>query len=241
MSPSSRSSSPTTPRLGKQRDEDGYTQTPLLPQFRLSTLLLIILVASIPLSYWGVQRMRTRIQQDVLQQMAGWGPAAGWFEGNVVQITFRGERFGADAAPWLGKLPHLQRLVLIDTQVDADALRPLANLPLTELQIHGAPRLKWPENHASPEASLRFSPTLQSLGLEYTSLDDRAIVSLQPLAELRSLSLTGTPVSDACVPELAKLTQLESITLRKTKLTEAGVERLQRELPKAYIHWDESR
>ena len=176
-------------------------------QFRLRTLLVMMVVASLAFSWLGVVLRRQRIPQlDKFAMDAEWDP-----DGNVVAVSFPYPILGMDH--W--------------TLTDADMvhLEPLVHL--TRLGLEGT------EVTDAGLAHVSVLDRLQQLSLRGTRITDAGLVHLEPLVGLEHLYLTNTRVSDRGLGHLQKLVLLKNIVLRGTQVTDEGVQRLLAALPRA--------
>ncbi|WP_197532609.1 hypothetical protein [Symmachiella macrocystis] len=112
------------------------------------------------------------------------------------------EDFGDEELAKIKKLPHLDTLDLISTNISDAGL-----------------------------AALEKLPSIRTLALSRTSITDDGLEHLTALPNLRVLLLYRTHITDAGNEHLKKLTKLKTIELKKTELTEAGVQELQEQLP----------
>jgi Leucine-rich repeat (LRR) protein len=119
---------------------------------------------------------------------------------NVVVVNgFNGEGRLTDVEmASVGRLPHLEEVVLVDCRV--------TDAGLTHLTGHS--RLK--------SLDLRIAPGGKGISL----------VSLEGLARLERLDLHGLPLVDTDLAHLAGLTRLERLDLSQTPITDAGLAHL---------------
>lgn len=112
------------------------------------------------------------------------------------------EDFGDEELAKIKKLPHLDTLDLISTNISDVGL-----------------------------AALEKLPSIRTLALSRTSITDAGLEHLTALPNLRVLLLYRTHITDAGNEHLKKLTKLKTIELKKTKFTEEAVKELQEQLP----------
>ncbi len=112
------------------------------------------------------------------------------------------EDFGDEELAKIKKLPHLDTLDLISTNISDAGL-----------------------------AALEKLPSIRTLALSRTSITDAGLEHLTALPNLRVLLLYRTHITDAGNEHLKKLTKLKTIELKKTELTEEGIKELQEQLP----------
>lgn len=187
-------------------------------QYRLRTLLVFVLLASIGLSWFGVKLNQARKQREAVGAIEEFGGGVerkgtapnglGWlqrvfgddFFKSVVHVELsRPREFNRHVGDltYLKGLTDLQGLDLTDTQVSDAGMEHLKGL--TKLHI---------------------------LGLGGTQVSDAGLEHLKGLANLEVLSLGGTQVSDAGLEHLKGLTKLSALDLRSTKVRDAGLEQL---------------
>jgi hypothetical protein len=106
----------------------------------------------------------------------------------------------------LDAFDHLERLNLIKTKIDDDAL-------------------KWVAKNKG----------LRVLGLNDTNITDKGLSHISGLKELEGLLLSGTKVTDAGLTHLKGMTTLQRLYLEKTAVTDEGVASLQKALPNLWI------
>ncbi len=112
------------------------------------------------------------------------------------------EDFGDDELAQIKKLPHLDTLDLISTNISDEGL-----------------------------AALEELPSIRTLALSRTAITDAGLEHLTALPNLRVLLLYRTHISDAGLETLKKLTKLKTVELKKTDMTAEAVKELQQQLP----------
>jgi hypothetical protein len=149
----------------------------------------------------------------------------------------------ADDLAGLKGSKSLRELEIITSDLDDDALKPLAEMPgLRSLTFRGraALRARHVEAIAAaagleslsfqggefPEAALKSFgglKNLRSLSIPYAPVGDRAAAVIAGLRELETLDLRGTCVGDEGVKSLGGLTKLKRLVLAATDMTGAGL------------------
>ena len=194
-------------------------------QFRLRTLLVAILVLSVPLSWFAWRMEKARRQREVVEAISRLG-------GNVefdldmetpywllrllgqesvlkpVTVSFKGTLIGDSELAHLEALTDLEILFLDRTQITDDGLACLPQLP----KLHG-------------------------LHLADTHVTDSGLKHLHRFADLLQLSLDGCRVSDTGLEHLRGLANLELLNLTYTDVTPEGVKKLQKALPNCKIEY----
>ena len=74
--------------------------------------------------------------------------------------------------------------------------------------------------------------------LDYTSVDDAGLASLQPLTQLRELSLDTVNITDKSVPLLKSFAKLQNLNLYHTYVTDKAELEIQTALPSCKIVYD---
>lgn len=202
-------------------------------RYSLRTLLLAVLLLGTPLGWFGMRAMRQWRQQRVADQLTRFGAQPGTLYGDVVQLTFSGPAFKDQALKRLHELPHVVRVVLMDTEVSPAGFARLADLPaLKEIRVMRAPRLGDEALAALPKMR-----QLKSLWLVDTAVTDAGLAPLGKLTQLKVLHLIGADVTDQGLEQLSSLHNVEEIFLLRTGVTQEGVDRLQRALPQSVIRF----
>jgi hypothetical protein len=189
-------------------------------QFSLRTLMLVVLMVSVPLGWFG---MKVRVAEredaavDAIQALGGGIsyrsddlPTPAWIpRRHAVKVlaVFLGETQTTDAdlgrlKEHLRTLPHMEELKLQKTRITDAGLEHLEEFT-----------------------------NLEELDLSSTPISDAGLVHLKPLSRLRCLQFTGSHITDDGLAHLSGLTQLIWLYLDNTQVTDAGVAELQRALP----------
>jgi len=173
-------------------------------QYSLRTLLLLMLLASIGMSWFAVKMQRARRQREAVEAIEKLG---GWvrFDYQVNQSIVL-----ASSPPPQPPGPEWLRRVLGD-----DFFAKVVSADLHNTQATDA----WLEH-------LDGLPHLQQLNLMGTPVSDAGVQHVERLGELRVLSLDSTQVTDAGLDRLRGLGQLQLLLLCNTKITDAGLMRL---------------
>jgi hypothetical protein len=236
-------------------------------QFRLRTLMLLMLLASLGFSWLRIEMTEAQRRQEAVSAIQRWG-------GEVVyDCQGKASGFAPPRTPpsarrtWLHKLfgrDLFDRVVSVRFYLppgrpeirDADLMPHLEHLTdLRDLSLRGTSitneGLRCLKNHHDLR-SLDLASTkinegdldhltglrLQRLSLSRTRASDAGLKSLQSMKSLRSLDLTRTSVTDAGLKHLEGLGTLNSLSLRRTRVTRQGAERLQEKLPNCTVYWE---
>ena len=185
-----------------------------LLQFRLRTLLIVMVPVVIALGLLGRQAYEARRQREIVRALKAEG----------FEFTFGGER----TAPEWRDTGYTSRVVgafLFGTKAqqvsDLSLLSEFKNL-------EGASLMCTKVSDLSP---LRELTQLQHLAVDETQVSD--LSPLAKLTNLKTLGLVGTQVSD--VSTLHGLKSLQAVALMGTRVSDEQVERLQKALPDCKI------
>ncbi len=184
-------------------------------QFGLRSLLIVMTLACIGMSWVDVKIQKARQQKEAVAAITAAGgricyevslrnAAPDWlverlgedFFQTAAGVVFRKRANDADLV-YLADLPEVTTVNLVGTQVTDAGLERLSALP----QIWG-------------------------LGLDATQVSDAGLVHLGRMTQLVALSLEDTKITDAGLEHLAGLMHLRDLSLNKTKITDAGLEYL---------------
>jgi hypothetical protein len=176
-------------------------------QFSLRTLMVLMLLISVPLGWLAFKMRQATEQRAVVRQIEELGGTAvhcGQFE---------------PLEKWPPRVPSWLLNALGD-----DFFRTINYVALCGSKVTDAELVR-----------LRALPQLRSLYLRGSQVTDAGLVCLPGLTRLEELSLANTRVSDAGLTHLRALTQLRTVNLRNTQVTDAGVAELQKALPNCKI------
>jgi Leucine-rich repeat (LRR) protein len=219
-------------------------------QFSLRTLIGIVLLASVWMSWVAVRIQRAEKQKVAVQAIERLGGgvtydyqlASGQFvpsakpPGPTWTRSLLGEEFFAQVLAvgyygpqvtdaWLEpvtKLPQLRELWLTETRVTDRGLEQLKGFSqLKLLRLDGAPQV----TDVGLE-HVKGLAQLQCLSLLGTQVTDSGLERLTGFGQLTHLSLSGTRVTDAGLEFLKGLPQLEGLSLDGTYVTDAGLKHL---------------
>ena len=198
-------------------------------QFRLRTLLIAVLVLSLPLSWFAVRMDRARRQREAVEVIRRFG-------GIVYYDWHMYRRNQAPSPAWLR------------TQLGLDFLHDVSAVKLTDPQVSdavleclsgiaGLRGLSLEDTQITNERlqHLQGLGTLERLVLENTQISDAGLEYLKGLTNLEWLFLNGTQVTDAGLEQLKKLRKLEVLELKDTNVTPEGVKKLQETLSNCKI------
>ncbi|MGO8747380.1 MAG: leucine-rich repeat domain-containing protein [Thermoguttaceae bacterium] len=176
-------------------------------QYSLRTLMLVMFMACIGMSWVSVRIQRARQQKEAVEAILEMGGRV-WYDffGTAFVVECNSSQMTDDGLQDLKELTQLKRLTLGDTKVTDAGLEALEGL--TQLQV---------------------------LWLDGTQITDAGLEHLEGLTQLKRLRLDRTQITDAGLEHLNGLTQLQESILWHTKVTHEGVKRLQQALPNCQI------
>jgi hypothetical protein len=170
--------------------------------------------------------------------------------GKAQTANFLGQEMTSDIMRLVGRLQHLENLILIRTGLDDDEFSPVARLGnLISLSMGRnqvtAKGLKLVEKLKNLQSlTVPFNPVgddameaigrlngLKILDVSSTGITDHGLSHLAGLKLVENLDLSGNDITNAGIEHLAGMTRLGSIKLGDTKVTPDGINRLQAFLP----------
>jgi len=193
-------------------------------QYSLRTLLLVMFLTSIGLSWFAVRLQQARRQREGVEEIKKLG--------GVVCYDYEAHQSGKPPGPgWLRKLLGDDFFAEVDlVQVSNDAAME---------HLNGLPRLSAVvcDTRVTDVGleQLKGLTQLRELYLEYLDVTDIGLEHLKALTQLQALYLSGTRVTDAGLDHLKALTQLRKLTVEDTRVTDQGVKKLQQNLPNCKI------
>jgi uncharacterized protein YjbI with pentapeptide repeats len=193
-------------------------------QFSLRTLLLLVVLVAIGLSFFASWLQEARRQQMAVEKLEALG-AEVWYEGEEEQVIERWARnlFGLEHGVVVGV--DLSGRQVTDAGLEhLKGLTSLQDLDLTGTQVTDAGL-----------EHLKALTSLQVLDLSGTQVTDAGLEHLKGSTSLWKLNLSGTQVSDAGLEDLKGLTSLWDLDLSSTQVSEEGVRKLDAVLPECDI------
>lgn len=216
-------------------------------QVSLRTMLVLVLLISVPLGWLGMKMREAREQQaaaEAIRSFGGWveyeseqEPADDEYPSVAFRLDARFERRGpAWLCGWLGD-DFFVRIIAVNGESDG-VLEHAARLPhLSSLSVGPLcrkPFACYPVTDAGLK-HLKESSQLRELMLNQTQVTDAGLTHLRGLHQLQHLDLSGTQVTDAGLTHFGGLTQLQYLNLSGTQITDAGIAELQKALPNCEI------
>lgn len=199
-------------------------------RYSLRSLIVVIFLTCGVFAYLGITYQRTRGQRALVAPLERYGAEIGWRGGDVVRVTFSGDRFEDPALQPLAKLPRLERLVLIDKASDQslELIRPLKEL--RQLLLINAQQIS-----DDGLVHLRGLKHLEVLWVEGAPISDAGLQHVAGLSKLRRLNLNNTRITDGGLNYLRGLALLERLDLSGTRVTPDGVDKLKQSLPNTQV------
>lgn len=221
-------------------------------QYSLRTLLLLMLVASIAMSWLSVRRQRAKAYREAIEaiQKEYGSVAYDW------QVAQTGARPQPPAPEWLRKLlgdDFFGDVVRASVQTDSAMEQATTFSGLSELgvcvfitdeglaHLKSFPRLRKLTMHDIAAitdaglANLKDATEVESLYFRDVHVGDSGLKHLDGLTQLQTLHLQDTGITDAGLAHIKTFTQLQSLHLREGGITDAGVKDLQNALPNCTI------
>lgn len=220
-------------------------------QFRLRTLLIVMLVAAIPCAMLGRKIARKRQERAATATIAKWGgkvkydyegnqdaipPGPEWlrwifgndFFSDVVGVYFPRQATPDDSglAAIEEELPQLRDLGLYKARITDDGLKHLNRL--TQLESLNLDETQLTDKGMS---HIKGLTKLKNLWLCGTKITDEGLVNLKGLTELRGLHLDDTEITDAGLQHLRGLGHLVRLVLSGTKVTDEGIADFKKAVP----------
>ena len=204
-------------------------------QFRLRTLLIAILLLSLPLSWFAVRMRKARRQRaavEAIERLGGYvaydwetdwvvtpparksypawlrRPLGDDFFFDVVEASFLYSELDDEAATCLKGLANIEELYLDHTRITDAGL-----------------------------ANIEGLTHLQKLTLDYTQITDTGLEHVAGLTPLRCLTIGGTRITDAGLDHLKRMSNLRYLHLDDTQVTDEGAKSLQAALPNCQISY----
>lgn len=187
-------------------------------RFSLRTLLVFVVVLSVPLTWFAWRLEKARRQREAVEAILGLGGVVAY----DYQVDESGEWIeGAEptAPEWLRKL--------LGDDFFCDVLC---------VDVFPAP--KFGDDEAR---HLKGLTELEHLYL-FSQISDSGLAHLEGLTKLKTLSLNGTQISDSGLAHLEGLTRLETLylhgslfTLDDMQVTGEGIQELQQALPNCRV------
>ena len=179
-------------------------------QFSLRTLLLAVLVLSLPLSWFAVRTEQARKQRNAVEAIEELG---GW-----VYYDYQWDGIGPQAPTEPSELPWVRESWGEDFFSDVTFVQ-LINVGATDADLQ----------------CLQGLPNIRILGLDNNQIGDAGLKHLEGLDNLQWLDLGYTRISDKGLKHLERLTSLRWLDLTRTQVTPEGVKKLQEALPACEI------
>jgi len=195
-------------------------------QFSLRTLLLVVLVASLGLSWLAVSMQRAKRQADALAAVRQTG-AAIWFAHELKPSGGIAPGAEPPGPRWLRRLLGDDLFIRVhsidfkDVSVDDAGLEPLG-------RIFSLERLFLRDAHVTDAGLVHLAPLTGLKGLELNSpfailIDDR---KPRVIVEVRKPKDRGPPITDAGLELLRNMKRLEVLRLRGTNVTDSVLKHL---------------
>jgi hypothetical protein len=193
-------------------------------QYSLRSLLLVMLLASIGMSWVAVRMQRARRQKDAVEEITNLGGEVMYdYE---VQAN---RRFPLAQPPGPAWLRSLLGEDFFATVVHAYPTASVTDANLEHLKTLTQLRLLVIEGGQITDAGLEHLKGLTGLrvlSISGTQVTDAGLVHLTGLTQLRTLCVNEPRVTDAGFVHLEGLTELQVLELPATQITDAGMEHI---------------
>jgi len=188
-------------------------------QFSLRTLLIAVLVLSLPLGWIGWELEKTRREHVVVDRIEELGGVVEYHESKSPPWIARRFRRTQEVRLTVFPPAFLQNdQSPFVSRVNDNTLDLLKALKTTEeLIIVGANITDCGMEHVAELTSL------DSLVLVGTKITDKGLIHIAPLTRITKLTLSHSQTTDAGLVHLAAITSLEELHLDNTDVTDAGL------------------
>ena len=177
-------------------------------QFRLSTLLTLVVVTAVIITGITMQRREHYRQQEIETRITASGGQVVWGLDSIRGVVFF-EVADSD---------------LTELWSDLERIRRLESIQISGRQF----------TDASMQNVSRFT-NLRELYLQNTQVSDTGLHNLKVLPSLQTLDLMGTRVTDCGLSDLETMTSLRRVWLGGSAVTDQGCEQLRSVLPDTEI------
>jgi hypothetical protein len=193
-------------------------------QFSLRTLLLAVLMLSLPLSWLATKLEQARRQRKAIAMVTALdGVALYDYEYDVYFAEETGP-YAFETVEPVSPWPYWMRRLMGDDFLHSVVL---VCIPITD------------ETQLTDDdiELLRALPRLRAIRLSYESASEPTLEGLKGLDSIEQLSLADSRVSDAALVHLETLTNLEHLDLRGTRVSPEGLKKLREALPQCEIRY----
>lgn len=205
-------------------------------RFSLCSLILLILLCSLPLSWIAKQNRDARQDRRVAARLAELGA--------VIYYDTRMRQPKQGATSWLSRsLRRRGRQVLGNEFFDRVVGVELRNCNFAAddlAPLHALERLQWLDISSSnvTDESLVYLRNLEQLShvnVAYTEITDAGVKELAQSDHIRSLVLAGSQITDRGIGHLRLSHHLEYVDLSRTETTSEARTELQQALPNCHV------
>jgi internalin A len=200
-------------------------------QYSLRTLLIVVTVIAIFMSWFAVKLKQAHEQRDTVAEIAKLDMEVqyDWQIDRPPEPPQPGQLFGMPKRPWPDWLRHtlgddfFDNVVAVGFRQDAEVNKNLIYLkkfPCLRLVVF------FPENITDEGLKNLRGATIQSLDLSGSKITDSGLVYIGQLHQLQWLYINDTAITDAGIEHLKNLTQLRTVFLNDDKITDAGLRHL---------------
>ena len=199
-------------------------------QFSLRTLMLLMLLVCLPLSWLSFEIQQAAKQRKATVKIREIGGTA------MHCHLLEPQDDWADRCPkWLQKTLGDDLLVTINyvsfrKDIGDQELTPLRSLPqLRALHLNGG--------RITDDGLVHLDSLsqLESLTMKGPNITDCGLLHLVKLSTLKKLDLSSTKITDAGLATLCRLSRLEALDLSGTQITDAGIDEFRKAMPNVDI------
>jgi Leucine-rich repeat (LRR) protein len=202
-------------------------------QYSLRTLLIIVTIIAIFMSWFSVKLKQAREQKAVVEEITKleMGVQYDWQLDRPVEPPKPGQLFGGPKRPWPDWLRNILGNDFFDNVVVV-FFRQNAVAEKNLIYLKKFPRLRYidflPEKITDVGLANLSGTSIQSLNLTGSKITDAGLTHLEHLPQLQWLYIDNTAITDEGFEHLKNLTQLRAIFLKNDKITDAGLRHLKR-------------
>lgn len=197
-------------------------------QFRVRTLLILMVGCALMLSYWFHDVQPYREQAIALANLKG-----------LAREIRTAPAEGSDFQHWLvstvvgdGSFIRIVSVSLPRQKLTSGIWNDL--VAMRYLEELGIDSCDLSQTGLQSIARLKH---LKAASVRYTSIGDSDLTAFREMPNLTALHLTGTRITDQGLEQLQQLVLLRDLYVRWTAVTEQGAARLRRTLPDCRVHY----
>lgn len=206
----------------EQQPQTEHSHQPCF-QFQLRTLLVLVALASIAMSWLTVKIQRAHRQRDAVKSLQSRDAHVLYDYMFSLRPNGKGYSYNREA--------ELQQPEILVTLLGKDFFTNVVQLSFVHIHLALQGSTIPAHDDTVPDsclAHLSHLPGLNVLDLSGTGIQDAGLRHINHLAHLEYLTLNETPISDAGVEQIAAMRQLRCLRLARTKITDEAMNQLGR-------------